>query len=146
MIDAFKYTTRVWLTTALTLPLIILGAIALKDALYLNAEIADAMSFYIMFVLFSAVISFIPFLISAFVVYFILLQGATGIKARLCILLYGLSASVIILLLLFGGPEDITYDQDIWIFIVAYVLCLSASIYLYKLPQLYIDHQENSTT
>jgi len=146
MIETIKYTAKVWLTTVLIPPLIFAAFIAFEDPVHINVNIAESTSAFIILVLFSAVLSFIPCLLSVFVVYFILLQGAPGIKARLYIQLYGLSASTITLLVLFGVPKDITDDTEIWVFILPYMLCLVASIHFYQLPQLYTDQQQQPTT
>jgi hypothetical protein len=127
-------------------PVIFFGSRAFKDPPHLNVNVFELLSMYVMIVFFSALISFIIWLLSIVIVYFIFLRVESASKAKWIVQLYGVVIIASTAIILLGSPLHIIEDNDELVPILTYMSCLAASIHFYPLPQLYIDNQQNSTT
>lgn len=144
MTESFIYTIKVWLTTAITPPLMFLFlccCINPKDA-------ASNIPLYCWILFVGLVVSFLTWVLLLIAVYNVLKLQVPVSRHKLLIQIFGLALtlSTFVLFAICFGSIYILGDVFFWIIVAPYMACFSVSIHFYQLPQLYTNHQENSTT
>lgn len=141
MIETFKYTLKIWLTTVFAASLA-LSCVAAYQSL------DRVVSAFIMITGCGLVFSFTTWVLFLIGVYNILKLNVPTNEYKILIqglglFLLGLTAAALVAAI---DSFSALLDPSLWLFALPYIVCLAASIHFYNLPQLYIDHQENSTT
>jgi hypothetical protein len=143
MIESFSYTLKVWLTTA-TLPLFIVWVISCCGD---PREAFNDIALYFLALIVSVAASFLTWIVFSIAVYNVLKLALPNGQHKLLIQMFGLGLTLItfVIFAVCITSIDILGDMFFWIAPTSYMICLAASIHFYNLPQLYIEHQENST-
>lgn len=148
MIKSFKYSLKIWLTTALTAPLILI----VMD--YVSTPGSFEHFEYVLLIYPIAVLAGLIFSCFTWMLFFIVIYNILKIYLRstlykLLIQATGLLLvffTFIVLVALHDSEITMLSSQLFWIISSPYLICLLISIHFYKLPQPYIEHQENPTT
>lgn len=141
MIDTLKYTLKIWLTTVFAASLALSCVVG-----YLMPE--SIVNACVLITGFGVVFSFITWALFLTGVYNILKLNLAINEHKILIqglglFLLGLTASA------FAAAFDsfsALLEPLFWLVATPYIVCLAASIHFYNVPQLYLYHQENSTT
>ena len=147
MIELLKYSLKIWLTALLGAPLVFV-TVRYCNTLNEPETLYDTINTYFIIVEFSFLGSFLTWVAFLIGVYNVLKQDWPLLTNKRMI--QGLT--VILVFTTFVVYAAILADLSIifdWFFIILitpYMVSLLLSAQFYKLPQLYSDHQENSTT
>jgi len=149
MAKALKYTLKVWFTTALTSPIILFAIDYMCSTTSSFERFEDILGIYPIIVFASLLFSCFTWILFFVCVYNLLKIYLPEKLYKPIIQLAGLLLALLTFVVLVAVHDsEITMiaTQLFWLIAAPYLLCLFLSIQLYKLPELYMNHQQNSTT
>lgn len=143
MIEALKYSLKIWLTTVLVAPI---GVVALQGMAApvssVSEYLSEAFGTYYLLVIFGSLFSFLTWVAFLVAVYHILKRDAFAARRKLFIQYSGFLLSLATFagfLAVFTSLSAVLFDTFFSSMIICYIGCQMASIYFYKPPQLYTD-------
>ena len=135
MIETIKYTLKIWLTAVFISSLVI-------SVIFSRSSFNNLIEIYFLVSLCALIFSFITWILFCLGAYLILKQSITAKRQKAVILLL----SIILALattgfVLTGFEPSALKDGSFLLFAAPYIICFSASIHFYQLPQFYTDQQ-----
>jgi uncharacterized membrane protein len=134
--NCFRYSLKVWLTT------IAAGSFALGLGTGLW-PIDQTIEMCLCIALVAYFLSFPTWIIFLVAVFILVKVNHSNYTKKIFLHLFSAILTLTTIIFLEPNSERLSSSFPI---IAIYLISLTASIHFYKLPQLYIDHQENSTT
>jgi hypothetical protein len=147
MNKTIKYTLKIWATTLVIAPVFIVLFGVFRNSRAWD-DLAYILGIYIWIIVLGFIGSCATWAMFVTGVYSILKWNITEVAHKSAIQFFGalLTLSTILLFFAILDSFSVLYTKTFWMFAGPYIVCLAASIQFYKVPQLYIDNQQNSTT
>jgi len=140
MIETVKYTLKIWLTAVVISSLVV-------SIVFNSSSFSNLIELFFLITVCALIFSFATWIIFCLGVYLILKQNTTAKGQKVAILLLSIILALATTGFVLTGFESSAFkDGSFLVFAAPYIVCLAAGIHFYNLPNLYIDHQENSTT